>query len=157
MAADIVDCRAMDETVELWTDGACSGNPGPGGWAAILRWNGHERVLSGGEALTTNNRMELMSVIRGLEAITRPMHVVVHTDSAYVEGAFRHGWLRSWQRNGWRNAARQPVRNRDLWERLAELAEGHRIEFQRVRGHAGVELNERVDRLAVEQRDLHAA
>jgi len=106
------------EVVELWTDGACSGNPGPGGWAAILRWGGHERELSGGEADTTNNRMELMSVIMGLAAITRPMDVVIHTDSSYVEQAFTRGWLETWRGNGWRTAAKHPVKNQDLWERL---------------------------------------
>src|SRR5689334_17099774 len=100
--------RRMSDTVELWTDGACSGNPGPGGWAAILRWNGHERELVGGEEMTTNNRMELMSVIAGLEAISRPMRVLVHTDSAYVEQAFAQRWLEGWRRNGWKTAAKKP-------------------------------------------------
>jgi ribonuclease HI len=147
----------MSDTVELWTDGACSGNPGPGGWAAILRWNGHEREIVGGEPRTTNNRMELRSVIEGLAALTRPMHVIVHTDSAYVEQAFTQGWLDGWQRNGWRTAGKKAVKNQDLWQQLAGLLDGHRIEFRRVKGHAGIELNERVDQLAVEQRDLHAA
>jgi ribonuclease HI len=146
----------MAEVVELWTDGACSGNPGPGGWAAILRWNGHERELSGGEADTTNNRMELMSVIMGLAAITRPMDVIIHTDSSYVEQAFERGWLDQWRRNGWRTAAKQPVKNRDLWERLYEEAARHQVRFRRVAGHAGVELNERADRLAVIERDRYA-
>jgi ribonuclease HI len=144
------------DTVELWADGACSGNPGPGGWAAILRWNGHERELSGGERLTTNNRMELQSVIEGLAAISRPMDVIVHTDSSYVEQAFTRGWLKGWQRNGWRTASKQPVKNQDLWERLAEEAARHRVEFRRVKGHAGVELNERADQLAVAARDRQA-
>jgi ribonuclease HI len=144
------------DTVELWADGACSGNPGPGGWAAILRWNGHERELSGGERLTTNNRMELQSVIEGLAAISRPMDVIVHTDSSYVEQAFTRGWLEGWQRNGWRTASKQPVKNQDLWERLAEEAARHRVEFRRVKGHAGVELNERADQLAVAARDRQA-
>ena len=146
----------MSDTVELWTDGACSGNPGPGGWAAILRWNGHERELVGGEEMTTNNRMELMSVIAGLEAITRPMRVLVHTDSAYVEQAFAQRWLEGWRRNGWKTAAKKPVKNRDLWERLAELADKHQVDFRRVKGHSGIELNDRVDRLAVEERDRQA-
>lgn len=147
----------MAEVVELWTDGACSGNPGPGGWAAILRWNGHERELSGGEADTTNNRMELMSVIMGLAAITRPMDVIIHTDSSYVEQAFTRGWLDTWRRNGWRTAARQPVKNQDLWERLYEEASRHQVMFRRVAGHAGIELNERADQLAVIERDRYAA
>jgi ribonuclease HI len=144
------------EVVELWTDGACSGNPGPGGWGAILIWNGHERELSGGEADTTNNRMELMSVIMGLAAITRPMDVVINTDSAYVEQAFTKGWLELWQRNGWRTASKQSVKNQDLWQRLAEEAARHNVSFQRVRGHTGVEMNERADQLAVAERDRHA-
>ncbi|HET8805947.1 MAG TPA: ribonuclease HI [Gaiellales bacterium] len=146
----------MAEVVELWTDGACSGNPGPGGWGAILVWNGHERELSGGEADTTNNRMELMSVIMGLAAITRPMDVVINTDSAYVEQAFTKGWLELWQRNGWRTAAKQAVKNQDLWQRLAEEAARHNVSFQRVRGHTGVEMNERADQLAVAERDRYA-
>jgi ribonuclease HI len=144
------------EIVELWTDGACSGNPGPGGWGAILIWNGHERELSGGEADTTNNRMELMSVIMGLAAITRPMDVIINTDSAYVEQAFSKGWLEQWQRNGWRTAAKQAVKNQDLWQRLAEEAARHNVSFQRVRGHTGVEMNERADQLAVAERDRYA-
>jgi ribonuclease HI len=144
------------EVVELWTDGACSGNPGPGGWGAILIWNGHERELSGGEADTTNNRMELMSVIMGLAAITRPMDVIINTDSAYVEQAFSKGWLQQWQRNGWRTAAKQAVKNQDLWQRLAEEAARHTVSFQRVRGHTGVEMNERADQLAVAERDRYA-
>jgi ribonuclease HI len=144
------------EVVELWTDGACSGNPGPGGWGAILIWNGHERELSGGEADTTNNRMELMSVIMGLAAITRPMDVIINTDSAYVEQAFSKGWLEQWQRNGWRTAAKQAVKNQDLWQRLAEEAARHTVSFQRVRGHTGVEMNERADQLAAAERDRYA-
>jgi ribonuclease HI len=144
------------EVVELWTDGACSGNPGPGGWGAILIWNGHERELSGGEADTTNNRMELMSVIMGLAAITRPMDVVINTDSAYVEQAFTRGWLEQWRRNGWRTASKQAVKNQDLWQRVAEEAARHNVSFQRVRGHTGVEMNERADQLAVAERDRYA-
>lgn len=147
----------MTDTVELWTDGACSGNPGPGGWAAILLWNGHERELTGGEPQTTNNRMELMSVIEGLEALSRPMQVFVHTDSAYIEQAFTQRWLQGWRRNGWLTAAKKPVKNRDLWERLDAAVDGHDVEFVRVKGHAGIELNERADQLACEQRDRYAA
>jgi len=142
--------------VVIYTDGACSGNPGPGGWGAILIWNGHERELSGGEADTTNNRMELMSVIMGLAAITRPMDVVINTDSAYVEQAFTKGWLEQWRRNGWRTASKQAVKNQDLWQRLAEEAARHNVSFQRVRGHTGVEMNERADQLAVAERDRYA-
>jgi ribonuclease HI len=138
-----------DDEVELWTDGACSGNPGPGGWAAILRYRGHERVLSGGEQMTTNNRMELQGVIEGLRALTRPSRVLIITDSAYLERAFTDGWLTRWKRNGWRTSAKKPVANQDLWIALDEAAAPHTIRFRRVAGHAGIELNERADQLAV--------
>jgi ribonuclease HI len=142
--------------IELWTDGACSGNPGPGGWAALLRTASHERVLSGGEALTTNNRMELTAVVRGLRAVTRPCVVRVHIDSSYVMNAFRNGWLVRWQRNGWATRDKHPVKNRELWlELLAEVAR-HQIDWVKVAGHTGVELNEHVDRLACAERDRHA-
>jgi ribonuclease HI len=138
-----------DEAVELWTDGACSGNPGPGGWAAILRYGDRERELTGGDPATTNNRMELTAVVEGLRALTRSVPVVVHTDSAYIERAFTDGWLRRWKANGWRTAGKKPVANRDLWEALDEAAAGHRVSFRRVEGHRGIELNERADVLAV--------
>lgn len=143
--------------VELWTDGACSGNPGPGGWAALLRYDGREKELHGGERMTTNNRMELMGLLEGLRALTRPVEVVVHTDSAYLERAFTQGWLERWQQNGWRTSGKKDVANRDLWEALLEETRRHRVTFRRVKGHAGVELNERVDRLAVAARDRAAA
>lgn len=143
-------------TVELWTDGACSGNPGPGGWAALLRVGEHERVLSGGEARTTNNRMELVSVVEGLRALTRPCHVRVHLDSSYVKNAFTNGWLQRWQRNGWRTSQKQPVKNAELWRALDAEVSRHEIEWVKVTGHSGVELNERVDRLACAERDRHA-
>jgi ribonuclease HI len=146
----------VSEPVELWTDGACSGNPGPGGWAAVLRWNEHVREISGGDPQTTNNRMELTSVIEGLKALTRPVDVVVHVDSAYVEGAFTQGWIERWRQNGWRTADKKPVKNQDLWEQLAEQVERHRVTWKRVRGHAGVEWNERADELAVAERDRAA-
>ncbi len=136
--------------VELWTDGACSGNPGPGGWGAILRYGEREKELSGGEPDTTNNRMELRAVIEGLRALTRPSRVVIKTDSAYIERAFTDGWLERWKRNGWRTAAKKPVANQDLWLELDAAATPHTVRFERVAGHAGVELNERADRLAVE-------
>ncbi len=142
--------------MELWTDGACSGNPGPGGWAALLCLGTHERELSGGERATTNNQMELVSVIEGLRALTRPCRVQVHLDSSYVMHAFTKGWLVSWQANGWRTAAKQPVKNRELWEQLLGEAERHEIAWVLVKGHNGVKRNERVDALAVAQRDLHA-
>jgi ribonuclease HI len=142
--------------VELWTDGACSGNPGPGGWAALLLAGEHERVLSGGELLTTNNRMELRSVVEGLRALKRPCRVLVYLDSSYVKNAFTNGWVARWQRNGWSTTAKQPVKNKELWEELiAEIAR-HEIEWVKVAGHAGVELNERVDRLACAERDRQA-
>ena len=143
--------------VELWTDGACSGNPGPGGWAALLRMGGHERVVSGGEELTTNNRMELTGVVRGLRALTRPCRVRVHTDSTYVKNAFTNGWLERWQRNGWATRDKRPVKNRELWLELQAEVARHQVEWVKVAGHAGVELNERVDRLACAERDRHSA
>ena len=142
--------------VELWTDGACSGNPGPGGWAALLRTGSHERVLSGGEALTTNNRMELTGVVRGLRALTRPCVVRVHLDSSYVKNAFTNGWLTRWQGNGWATRDKQPVKNRELWLELLEEVARHEVEWVKVAGHAGVELNERVDGLACAERDRQA-
>jgi ribonuclease HI len=141
--------------VELWTDGACSGNPGPGGWAALLRMGDHERVLSGGDRRTTNNRMELTGVVEGLRALTRPCHVRVHTDSSYVKNAFTNGWIARWQRNGWTSVQRQPVKNRELWQELVAEVARHEVEWVKVRGHRGVELNERVDRLACIERDRH--
>lgn len=135
--------------IEIHTDGACLGNPGPGGWGALLRWNGQERELCGGEAATTNNRMELTAVIEGLRALTRPCVVRLHVDSTYV----MHGitrWLAGWQRNGWRTAAKQPVKNADLWRALdAELAR-HEVTWIWVKGHAGDPGNERADGLANE-------
>ena len=138
----------MTDTVELWTDGACSGNPGPGGWAAILLWNGHERELTGGEPQTTNNRMELISVIEGLEAISRPMKVLVHTDSAYIEQAFAQRWLEGWRRNGWLTAAKKPVVNQDLWQELDSQANRHKVVWTWTKGHASHEDNNRCDELA---------
>jgi len=135
--------------VELWTDGACSGNPGPGGWACVLRCAGRERELSGHDPVTTNNRMELTAVIEGLAALTRPCRVTVHTDSTYVVHAVTKRWIAAWQKRGWRTAAKSPVANRDLWERLLAELDRHEVTWTKVRGHAGIELNERVDRLAV--------
>jgi ribonuclease HI len=138
--------------VEIYTDGACRGNPGPGGWAALLSSGGHEKELSGAEALTTNNRMELTAVIRALEALKHPSEVRVLTDSEYVRRGITE-WVKSWKARGWRTADRKPVKNQDLWERLDELAAGHQIEWRWVRGHSGVPGNERVDRLANEAID----
>lgn len=133
--------------VEIYTDGACRGNPGPGGWAATLQSGEHLRELSGAEAGTTNNRMELTAVIRALEALKRPVEARVHTDSEYVRKGITE-WLPAWKRRDWRTADRKPVKNRDLWEQLDTLAARHQIEWRWVPGHAGVPGNERVDRLA---------
>ena len=138
--------------VEIYTDGACRGNPGPGGWAALLRSGEHEREISGAEPLTTNNRMELTAVIRALEALKRPVAARVYTDSEYVRRGVTE-WLSAWKARGWRTADRKPVKNQDLWQRLDELRENHRVEWHWVPGHAGVPGNERVDRLANEAID----
>lgn len=139
--------------VDLFTDGACRGNPGPGGWGLILRFDGREKELAGGEKDTTNNRMELTAVIRGLEALTKPCRLTVHTDSRYIVDAFEKGWLDSWIARGWRRAATKgqgkPVLNVDLWQRLLELIDKHQVQFEWVRGHSGHPENERADRLAV--------
>ena len=137
----------MADPVELFTDGACQGNPGPGGWGVLLRYGGVEKELSGAEPATTNNRMELTAVIRGLEALKRPCRVLVTTDSQYVRNGITD-WIRRWRRNGWRTADRQPVKNSDLWRRLDEVAAGHEVEWHWVKGHAGHPENERADRLA---------
>ncbi len=137
----------MAKLVELYTDGACKGNPGRGGWGALLRWGQHEKELCGGELGTTNNRMELMAVIRGLEALKRPSRVRVTTDSQYVKRGVTE-WLARWKRNGWQTSGRLPVKNRDLWERLDEAMGRHQLEWQWVRGHRGHAENERADRLA---------
>ena len=133
--------------IEIYTDGACRGNPGPGGWAALLKQGAHEKEISGAEAHTTNNRMELTAVIRALEALKRPVRASVYTDSEYVRRGISE-WLPDWKARGWRTAGRKPVKNQDLWQRLDELAAGHEIEWHWVPGHAGVPGNERVDRLA---------
>lgn len=133
--------------VEIATDGACKGNPGPGGWGALIRSGGSERELSGGEALTTNNRMELMAAIEGLKALKRPCRVTLSTDSRYVMDGLTK-WIKGWQKNGWKTAAKQPVKNADLWQALLDAAKPHRIEWTWVKGHAGHPDNERADRLA---------
>lgn len=133
--------------VIIHTDGACSGNPGPGGWGAILAYNGTRKELSGGEAETTNNRMELTGAIMALESINRPCKVEMHVDSAYVKDGITK-WIHGWQRNGWRTADRKPVKNADLWQELVSAAAPHRIKWEWVRGHNGHPDNERVDALA---------
>jgi ribonuclease HI len=133
--------------VEIYSDGACRGNPGPGGWGAILRFNGTEKELFGGEAATTNNKMELTAVIRALEALTRPSKVHVYTDSQYVQKGIKE-WIHGWKRNGWKTAAKEPVKNKELWIELDELRKKHEIEWHWVKGHAGHPENERADALA---------
>ena len=137
----------MSERVAIWTDGACSGNPGPGGWGAILSYGAREKELFGGEAHTTNNRMELMAAISALEALSRACAVDLHTDSQYLRGGVT-GWMKNWKRNGWRTADKKPVKNDDLWRRLDEATARHDIAWKWVKGHAGDEMNERADELA---------
>ncbi len=133
--------------VDIYTDGACSGNPGPGGWGVVLRYNGTDREMSGGEAETTNNRMELMAAIQGLEALTRPVRARLTTDSTYVRDGIDK-WIHKWKANGWRTSARKPVKNVDLWQRLEAAAARHQVEWLWVKGHAGHPENERCDELA---------
>lgn len=142
--------------IELYSDGACSGNPGPGGWGALLRFKDIEKELSGGEKETTNNRMELMGVISGLESLKEPCNVKIFTDSKYIADAFLKSWLDSWQKNGWKTAAKKPVKNRELWERLLIQATRHKLNWNWIKGHAGHPENERCDELAVLERDKFA-
>lgn len=139
---------SADDVVVVYTDGGCAPNPGPGGWGAVLRYGGHVRELYGGEPeSTTNNRMELMATIQALEALTRASRVHLHTDSTYVRGGITQ-WMATWERNGWRTSAKQPVKNVDLWQRLKAACERHEVEWFWVKGHAGVPDNERADELA---------
>jgi len=133
--------------VEIFTDGACSGNPGPGGWGAVLRYNGHEKELSGGEPQTTNNRMELIAAIAALEALRRPSKVRLHTDSTYLRDGITK-WIHAWKRRGWKTADKKPVKNVDLWQRLEAALHRHQVEWHWVRGHSGHLENERADALA---------
>ena len=135
------------KTVEVFTDGGCRGNPGPGGWGAVLRFGGHERELRGWEENTTNNRMELLAAISALEAMTEPCKVVLTTDSTYVKDGITR-WIRNWKANGWKTAAKKPVKNKDLWERLDAECLRHRVDWRWVKGHAGHPENERADGLA---------
>jgi len=136
--------------VILYTDGACSGNPGPGGWGALLKYNSREKTLSGGEPHTTNNRMEMRAVIEGLKALTMPCHVKIHSDSALIINAFTKGWIENWQKRGWKKSDKKPVENRELWEEMMEAGKPHTLEWIKVKGHAGDILNNRVDAIAVE-------
>ena len=147
---------AEKKLVYIFSDGACSGNPGPGGYGVILRCDGKEKELSGGEPDTTNNRMELSGVIAGLEALKYPCKVIIQTDSRYVVDGIEKGWARSWQRNNWIKSDKKPALNKDLWEKLLELLELHEVSFVWIKGHAGHEENERCDRLAVAERDKSA-
>jgi ribonuclease HI len=133
--------------VTIWTDGACSGNPGPGGWGVVMRYNGHERELNGGESETTNNRMELKAAIEALSALTRACEVDIYTDSQYVRGGVT-GWIENWKRNGWKTSDKKPVKNEDLWRELDAARQRHAIAWHWVKGHAGHPENERADELA---------
>lgn len=139
------------KTVTIYTDGACSGNPGPGGWGAILRYKAHEKELSGGEAETTNNRMELMALIAALEQLKEPCEIDLCSDSQYVINGLQKGWAKGWRARGWKKADKSPALNSDLWARLLDLSEAHTIHYNWIKGHAGHPENERCDRLAVEQ------
>lgn len=136
--------------IELFTDGACSGNPGPGGWGVVLRYQGHEKELCGGDRNTTNNRMELTAAIMGLSALKEPCKVRLVTDSKYVADGITKGWAQSWQKNGWKKADKKPALNPDLWEKLLQLVKQHDVTIEWVKGHAGHPENERCDRLAVD-------
>ena len=142
--------------VEIFTDGACKGNPGPGGWGAILRSNGKERELSGGEVLTTNNRMELVAAIEALNALKRPCHVQLWTDSNYVRDGITK-WIHGWRRNGWKTADKKPVKNAELWQALLVASQPHRIDWHWVKGHAGHPENERADALACAEAESRRA
>ena len=137
----------MEKTVYLFTDGACKGNPGAGGWGVLLRYGGHEKELFGGEAKNTKNRMELTAVLSGLKTLNRPCDVVICTDSQYVKNGME-SWIHNWKKNGWKTAGRQPVKNADLWQQLDEQVARHRVRWQWVKGHAGHAENERADALA---------
>ncbi|MBP1579440.1 MAG: ribonuclease HI [Oscillospiraceae bacterium] len=142
--------------VEIFSDGACSGNPGPGGWGAILRCDGYEKEISGGEAHTTNNRMELTGVIEALSALKYPCKVRVTTDSKYVVDGITKGWAKGWKKRGWKKSDGKPALNPELWDKLLGLLETHDVEFAWIKGHAGHEENERCDRMAVAQRDIYS-
>lgn len=138
----------MMKEVFIYTDGACSYNPGPGGWAAVLIYKGNEKRISGFEPETTNNRMELSAVLEALKALKEPCSVVVHTDSAYIHNAFERGWIDKWLSNGWKNASKQPVENQDLWKAILQAAQNHKVSYKKVKGHANDKYNNICDELA---------
>jgi ribonuclease HI len=140
---------AKEMKVVIYTDGACSGNPGPGGWGSVLLYNGHRRELSGSDAETTNNRMEMMAVIQALETLQRPCHVHIHTDSVYVMKGMTE-WIEQWKKRGWKTAAKKPVKNVELWQRLEQAVGRHHAEWTWVKGHSGIPENERADELATQ-------
>lgn len=140
---------SKDEVI-IYTDGACSGNPGPGGWGALLMWKGKKRELTGAEPESTNNRMEMRAVIEALKALKRPCHVKIHSDSALIVNAFKQGWIENWKKRGWKKANKKPVENQDLWKEMLAAMNDHKVSWIKVKGHADNELNNRVDRLAVE-------
>ncbi len=144
-ATDATDAKGAN--IELFTDGACSGNPGPGGWGVLIRWQNHEKELCGGEVETTNNRMELMAAIQGLESLNRGVNATLYTDSKYVKDGISQ-WIINWKRNGWKTAAKKPVKNIDLWKRLDTALERHKVEWRWIKGHTGHPENERADELA---------
>ena len=137
----------MTDTIEIWTDGACSGNPGPGGWGALMRWNGHEKELWGGDKATTNNRMEMQAVIEALNALNKPSKITLHVDSTYVKDGLTK-WIHAWKKNGWKTAAKKPVKNQDLWMAMDEACQRHDITWKWVKGHDGDPGNEKADELA---------
>ncbi len=153
--SEIQPSETQGQVVEVWTDGGCKPNPGPGGWAAILRFGGHERELTGADPATTNNRMELTAAAAALEALKRPCKIVLHTDSEYLRNGVTR-WHTGWVRRNWRNAAGDPVANMDLWRRILDAAKRHEIDWKWVRGHAGDVMNERADQLATEARKTAA-
>lgn len=142
--------------VVLYTDGACSGNPGPGGWGAMLIWNGKKKEISGGEPNTTNNRMEMRAVIEGLKALNKPCHVKIHSDSALIINTFTKGWIETWQKKGWKKADKKPVENRELWEEMLNVSKSHKVSWIKVKGHSDDNLNNRVDELAVKESKKYA-
>ena len=143
----------MKKQIEIFTDGACSGNPGPGGWGAVLRFNGHEKELSGGERQTTNNRMEMTAVISALEALKEPCKVTLYSDSKYIIDSVNKGWAKGWRARGWKKSSNEPALNPDLWDKLLNLLDIHEVTFIWVKGHAGHSENERCDTLAVKARE----